>query len=99
LTFLHCSNGVVDARSADAGDQFAVPSRSVPPLGIAIVGGLTVSQVLTLYTTLVVYLWFDRLANAAPWRFGVRLRPAHTSRGSTAAISMADTEVRDPGRY
>jgi multidrug efflux pump len=32
------------------------------PLGITIVGGLLVSQVLTLYTTPVVYLFFDRLA-------------------------------------
>ena len=31
------------------------------PLGIAIVGGLIVSQALTLFTTPVVYLWFDRL--------------------------------------
>jgi multidrug efflux pump len=31
------------------------------PLGISIVGGLLVSQVLTLFTTPVIYLWFDRL--------------------------------------
>ena len=32
------------------------------PLGISIIGGLVVSQVLTLYTTPVIYLWFDRFA-------------------------------------
>jgi multidrug efflux pump len=32
------------------------------PLGIAIVGGLIFSQILTLYTTPVIYLYFDRLS-------------------------------------
>nr|WP_275901693.1 multidrug efflux RND transporter permease subunit MdtC [Pectobacterium versatile] len=33
------------------------------PLGITIVGGLVMSQILTLYTTPVVYLFFDKLRN------------------------------------
>jgi hydrophobe/amphiphile efflux-1 (HAE1) family protein len=43
------------------------------PLGIAIVGGLLVSQWLTLYTTPIIYLYFDRLGR---WMSGKRLRPA-----------------------
>ena len=34
------------------------------PLGIAMVGGLLVSQVLTLYTTPVIYIFFDKLGSA-----------------------------------
>jgi multidrug efflux pump subunit AcrB len=44
------------------------------PLGIAIVGGLLVSQFLTLFTTPVVYLYLDRLRK---WR---RHRPSTIER-------------------
>ena len=41
------------------------------PLGITIIGGLIVSQALTLYTTPVVYLYFDRLQH---WWTSLRQR-------------------------
>jgi multidrug efflux pump len=42
------------------------------PLGLAIVGGLVVSQVLTLFTTPVIYLYFDRLALRVAGRWSGR---------------------------
>ncbi|MCG5233983.1 multidrug efflux RND transporter permease subunit [Xanthobacter oligotrophicus] len=36
------------------------------PLGVSIVGGLLLSQLLTLFTTPVIYLWFDRRRAKAP---------------------------------
>jgi len=44
------------------------------PLGIAMVGGLLLSQILTLYTTPVIYIFFDRLGE----RFAPRQSPAGT---------------------
>jgi len=38
------------------------------PLGISIVGGLVVSQMLTLFTTPVIYLYFDKLRKRLRWR-------------------------------
>jgi multidrug efflux pump len=42
------------------------------PLGITMIGGLLFSQVLTLYTTPVIYLYFDRLAARVSALFGRR---------------------------
>ncbi|HXO88686.1 MAG TPA: multidrug efflux RND transporter permease subunit [Candidatus Acidoferrales bacterium] len=50
------------------------------PLGISIVGGLLISQVLTLYTTPCVYLWFDRLARRL-----ARYRVANTAESEATA--------------
>jgi len=48
------------------------------PLGLAIIGGLTLSQMLTLFTTPVIYLFFDRLAE----RFGRKRKPESEGGGA-----------------
>ncbi len=55
------------------------------PLGITVVGGLMVSQLLTLFITPVVYMWFDRLAGM---KFSPRWRGR--TRGSDAPATPAE---------
>jgi multidrug efflux pump len=55
------------------------------PLGIAIVGGLVVSQMLTLFTTPVLYLYLDRLRKVFKWRMpAFRHRPGILVPGGAA---------------
>ncbi len=57
-----------------------VGSELRQPLGYAIVGGLALSQVLTLYTTPVVYIYLDRLQT---WLFGQK-KPAAAEHAAPA---------------
>jgi multidrug efflux pump len=52
------------------------------PLGIAIAGGLVVSQLLTLFTTPVIYLGFDSLARRLRTRFGLGPQARATDSGA-----------------
>jgi multidrug efflux pump len=68
------------------------------PLGITIIGGLIFSQVLTLYTTPVIYLAFDRLARA----FGKQTSGGPVAQGATSVPpphgSPASSSVEGDGR-
>jgi multidrug efflux pump len=60
------------------------------PLGVAIVGGLLISQWLTLYTTPVIYLYLERLAR---W-LGRPYRPSRVQEALTDTPRPAFAESR-----
>jgi len=66
---------------------WGVGSELRHPLGIAMVGGLIFSQLLTLFTTPVIYLYFDRL--------GTRVRKRFKGEGpNVGSPSREETQVR-----
>jgi multidrug efflux pump len=53
------------------------------PLGITIIGGLLLSQAFTLYTTPVIYIWFDKLASKfSRFKIGNEIAPAEEPAGA-----------------
>ena len=73
---------------------WGVGSELRHPLGISIVGGLIVSQALTLFTTPVIYLGFDKVARRSE-RAGTSAR-ARPTRGSTRRRRRAGRRTREP---
>ena len=63
-----------------------VGSEIRKPLGIAIVGGLVVSQILTLYTTPVIYLFFERFLPYSQWILKRKQKFAQNKRGSVNEV-------------
>ena len=66
------------------------------PLGIAMVGGLIVSQVLTLYTTPVIYIFFDNLAHRFSRKFKTARQPGDGAATGGAAMNVSAPFIHRP---
>jgi len=67
-------------------------AESRRPLGIAVVGGLAFSQIITLYITPVIYTYFDALQQ----RFGRRKRAEGRTREPAGGLTPEEAAARVP---
>jgi HAE1 family hydrophobic/amphiphilic exporter-1 len=71
---------------------FGAGAESRRPLGLAVVGGLVFSQMLTLYITPVYYIYLDKVEH---WFKSLRRRPRAESREEISADDLVSSDAHD----
>jgi hypothetical protein len=74
-----------------------VGAESRRPLGLTVVGGLLLSQVLTLYLTPVIYLYLDRLKSLSFYR-RLAVLPEGTEPAAESGPSLDEAPLEEPRR-
>ena len=68
-------------------------AESRRPLGLAVVGGLLVSQLLTLYITPVIYIYLEQFPEMAAWQSAGPVRHHRRARGVAALGSVVRRQM------